>query len=290
MHRRVCGGLRSAACVRAARGPCRCTVHGGVPRALDHRPGAGAGLGWSVVRARASDRRSRARQELGEAPPPGSLRAVLAEATRRSVAPGRLLAAAEPALCRFPRPTDDLPPHGAGRSRNADRARTRPVAVVLHTTRRALEPVELLRAIGAAARLAVENERLAAQTWCVRELIESRARIVDRDDRERRRLERDLHDGAQQRLLTLSYRLRVAARRPSRAAAPTSSRRWSARPIRRSTSSAGLRELAHGIYPAVLREAGLRCGAGDTGRRAPRSRSRSAKSTIALPAGVETAA
>jgi signal transduction histidine kinase len=84
----------------------------------------------------------------------------------------------------------------------------------------------------------------------------SRARIVDTADGERRRLERDLHDGAQQRLLALSYDLRLA-----RAGADgddhtlVSTLDAAADEIEAALEE--LRELAHGIYPAILTEAGL---------------------------------
>src|SRR5207253_8715614 len=76
-------------------------------------------------------------------------------------------------------------------------------------------------------------------------------------DSERRRLERDLHDGAQQRLLALSYdlrRLRVAAEANSD---PEVTALLTSAGNEAQTAISELRELAHGIYPAVLAEAGL---------------------------------
>ena len=70
-----------------------------------------------------------------------------------------------------------------------------------------LDQPALLEAAGSAARLALENERLQAELRAqLAELRESRARIVRAGDEERRRLERDLHDGAQQRLLGSGWR------------------------------------------------------------------------------------
>ena len=64
---------------------------------------------------------------------------------------------------------------------------------------------------GSAARVAIDNERLEAVLLAhLRELRESRARIVEAGDATRRRLERDLHDGVQQRLLALTFDLRIA--------------------------------------------------------------------------------
>ena len=81
----------------------------------------------------------------------------------------------------------------------------------------------------------------------------SRARIVETADAERRRLERDLHDGAQQQLLALSYDLRRSLSEADRQLAAV---------LRAGVGEAQaaleeLRELAHGIHPAILSEAGL---------------------------------
>ena len=75
---------------------------------------------------------------------------------------------------------------------------------------RLLEQPQLLESVGSAARLALENEQLqAALRAQLTEARESRERIVRRGDQERRRLERDLHDGAQQRLLGLGMALQL---------------------------------------------------------------------------------
>ena len=91
------------------------------------------------------------------------------------------------------------------------------------------------------------------------EVRRSRARIVEATDEERRRLERDLHDGAQQRLVSVSLALRRVQRRLAAAAGPD------AEAIGASDEAAAelkqaiqeLRELARGIHPAILTEAGL---------------------------------
>jgi signal transduction histidine kinase len=112
--------------------------------------------------------------------------------------------------------------------------------------------------IGPAITLGLENERLQAELLAqLEELRASRARIVETADAERRRLERDLHDGAQQRLLALSYDIRLA-----RASAEAGGDTAAEMTLATATEQTGaaleeLRELAHGIYPAVLAEAGL---------------------------------
>jgi signal transduction histidine kinase len=130
----------------------------------------------------------------------------------------------------------------------------RKIAVVSHT---AAVP-DLERAIGAAVRLALENERLQAETLAhLDQLRASRVRIVETGDAERRQLERDLHDGAQQRLLALSYDLRLArAQAQSDDDASTTSLLTEATGEAQAALSE-LRTLAHGIYPAILGEAGL---------------------------------
>jgi signal transduction histidine kinase len=117
---------------------------------------------------------------------------------------------------------------------------------------------ELEREIGAAARLAVDNERLRAEVLTqLEDLRASRARIVEAGDSARQRIERDLHDGAQQRLLTVSYELRLA-----RAAADAGGDAELATILASGCTEVQaalveLRELAHGIYPVILTEAGL---------------------------------
>ena len=83
------------------------------------------------------------------------------------------------------------------------------LAVLIHD-RDLLDQPRLLESVGSAARLALENERLHAELRAqLDELRESRARIVKAGDEERRRLERDLHDGAQQRLLGIGLGLQL---------------------------------------------------------------------------------
>ena len=131
------------------------------------------------------------------------------------------------------------------------------VAVLAHDA--ALLPVDALDAVlGSAARLALENERLAAERLArLHDVQESQRRIVVTGDEVRRRLERDLHDGAQQSLLAVSYLVRTA-----RAAAD----RAGDRPVVLELDSGlrqaqgaldDLRELARGIHPAVLSQSGL---------------------------------
>jgi signal transduction histidine kinase len=132
-----------------------------------------------------------------------------------------------------------------------------PVAAVLHDPA-VLDASLLVREIGTAARLAVDNERLRAEArFRVRELHASRSRIVETGDVERRRLERDLHDGAQQRLVGLSVALRMAqtALEDKRDRVAVASLEDADAGLQRAIAE--LRELAHGIHPVELSEEGL---------------------------------
>jgi signal transduction histidine kinase len=109
-----------------------------------------------------------------------------------------------------------------------------------------------------ARRLADTNLRLQGQVEAqLEEVRASRARIVEAGDRERRRVERDLHDGAQQRLVSLSLELQVA-RRALETGGDTALRRSLDRATEEAKEAlAELRDLAVGIHPLILTEAGL---------------------------------
>ncbi|MBA2465040.1 MAG: hypothetical protein H0V42_08715, partial [Nocardioidaceae bacterium] len=129
-----------------------------------------------------------------------------------------------------------------------------PVAVVVHS--RSTVTADLEAVLGAATRLAVDNERLRAEILAqVEDLRASRARIVEAGDHARRSLERNLHDGAQQRLLALCYELRLARDQADRDSGRLAMLTLSC--DEGQAALASLRELAHGIYPVVLADAGL---------------------------------
>jgi signal transduction histidine kinase len=130
------------------------------------------------------------------------------------------------------------------------------------------EDRELLEAVGAAARLAVENSRLQAQLRAqLAEVRASRARIVAAGDAERRRLERDLHDGAQQRLLGIRLALRLARSRVGHDDAEVQELLGEA-DSELMTGLDELRALARGIHPAVLTDEGLAAALQSLARRA----------------------
>jgi signal transduction histidine kinase len=129
------------------------------------------------------------------------------------------------------------------------------VAVLVHD--RALDDErELLDAAGAAAGIALENGRLHAELRArLAELQGSRARVIEAGQKERQRLERNLHDGAQQRLIALSLQLSLLGQklgdRPDVTAQLDDARHAIA------VSLEELRDVARGIHPAVLSAHGL---------------------------------
>jgi signal transduction histidine kinase len=110
---------------------------------------------------------------------------------------------------------------------------------------------ELIEAVRAAAGMALDNERLQAEAQTrLAEVQASRERIVAASDAERRRLERNLHDGAQQRLVALSLQLRLLEGRVGDD--PSAQELVSSASTQLAQSLEELRELARGIHPAVL--------------------------------------
>jgi signal transduction histidine kinase len=133
-----------------------------------------------------------------------------------------------------------------------------------------LDGEALRRQIGTAAELAIDNERLRAEALVqLHELKASRLRLVEAGDAERRALERDLHDGAQQRLVSLSIALRMAqsAFGEQGATAADASLREAGEGLQRAIDE--LRELAHGIHPIELSDEGLAAAVEALADRAP---------------------
>jgi signal transduction histidine kinase len=121
-----------------------------------------------------------------------------------------------------------------------------------------LEDPGLVAAVAGALRLAVANDRLTAEVETqLEEVRASRARIVEAGDLERRRVERDLHDGAQQRLISLSLELRVARNALGDAADPAVRRSLERASEEAAAALEELRDLALGIHPLILTESGL---------------------------------
>jgi signal transduction histidine kinase len=151
-----------------------------------------------------------------------------------------------------------------------------------------LDQPALLEAAGSAARFALENERLQAELRSqLAELRESRSRIVRAGDEERRRLERDLHDGAQQRLLGVGMALQLLRRAMDAGGGTDALLDETEAEVQAALRE--LRELARGIHPAVLTDQGLTAAVRTLAERAPFPVEVRAIADP-LPAEVETAA
>jgi signal transduction histidine kinase len=132
-----------------------------------------------------------------------------------------------------------------------------PLAAIVHD-QALLEDPGLVASVASAVRLTAENDRLAAEVRAqLEEVRASRARIVEAGDAERKRVERDLHDGAQQRLVSLTLALRLARTKLGEDADPAVRRSLDHASDEARAALAELRELARGIHPQILTEAGL---------------------------------
>jgi signal transduction histidine kinase len=141
------------------------------------------------------------------------------------------------------------------------------IAALIHDPALDEEP-ELLEAVTTAAGIALENGRLHAELRArLAELRESRARIIDVGQKERQRLERDLHDGAQQRLIALSLELSALEHRL--AGDPDARARLDLARQEVAASLAELRDVARGIHPAVVSGHGLEVALEQLAARAP---------------------
>jgi signal transduction histidine kinase len=215
-----------------------------------------AGVVWERVRAwRARSALARLVVDLGASPAPGGLEGQLADALGDPSLKLLHNLDGEPGWI-------DSEGHAAALPSDADRVATsvvaggREVSVLVHRSG-LLDDPGFAQEIASAARLAIEHERLHASRGAQLErLRRSRARIVATADTQRRQLERDLHDGAQQRLLTLSIAVRLA-RRQLGGSDPALEHELAAAEDELGVALAELRELAHGLFPMVLTNEGL---------------------------------
>ena len=161
-----------------------------------------------------------------------------------------------------------LPGKYSARSTTEVRGRDGPLALLIHD--RALDDQqEFLGAVGSIAGAALENRRLAAQVEAsLEELHESRARIQAAADAERQRMERDLHDGAQQRLVALRVRVELAG---ELAGEDPGSGVTLLHELGSELEQAldEVRALARGIYPPLLADLGIVKALRAVGRRHP---------------------
>jgi signal transduction histidine kinase len=193
--------------------------------------------------------------ELQADPSPGALRPALARALRDPSLSVAFWLPEFESWADLEGRAVSLPQPGSGRSATLIDRDGASMAALLHDEELKDEP-ELLSAVGAAAAIALENGRLQAEQKAhLEELRGSRARVVEAGQKERQRLERNLHDGAQQRLIALSLELSLLEKRfGDDADAATRLDR-----VRReiAISLDELRAVARGLHPAVLSGHGL---------------------------------
>jgi signal transduction histidine kinase len=159
-----------------------------------------------------------------------------------------------------------LPEPDSGRSTTLVEGDAGPVAALVHDPA-VLDDPGLREAVSAAARLAASNARLTAEVRAqVAALQESRRRILEAGDAERRRLERRLRAGAQERIERLAGRLRALR---LAASSETVRERIALTEAQLDRTLEELRRLAHGLHPRVLAEAGLAGAISSLAERSP---------------------
>ncbi|HEX5148093.1 MAG TPA: histidine kinase [Candidatus Limnocylindrales bacterium] len=195
--------------------------------------------------------------ELGQTPTPARLRDALANALGDASLQVAYWSPIEERFVDAAGRTMELPGEGADQAVTMLERNGVPEAAIIHDAILLEEP-GLIASVASAMRLAVENDRLtAAVETQLAEVRASRARIVAAGDAERRRVERDLHDGAQQRLVALTLALRLARTRLGDDADPAVRLSLEQASDEAKAALAELRELARGIHPQILTEAGL---------------------------------
>jgi len=247
-------------------------------------------VGWDVARSRrARAKVARLAVELAAAPRGAGLQAALQAAVR------------DPSLTLAYRRTDgDGYIDAAGRRITVAPGRgsaatpllrgSSEVGVVIHDERLVSRGHVFTEAL-AAARLALSNEQLQADVQArLVELTASRARIVAAGDAERQRLERDLHDGAQQRLVGLVIALQLLTAVLEDPADAATLRTLASVRVQVDSALDALREIAHGLYPAVLADAGLQPALEMVAERSPDRVSLGAVVADRLPPTVENVA
>ena len=148
------------------------------------------------------------------------------------------------------------PPADADRNKVTIERAHQPVAAIWH--RRGIEPGTIRNELTASLLVAFDNERLQAVGMAnLRALQKSRARLVAVQEEQRRQVERDLHDGLQQRLLAIVFDLRLARVAAERPAANARAKWLAGAEAIALAIVEEVRRLARGIYPAILSQAGL---------------------------------
>ncbi|HEX5827768.1 MAG TPA: histidine kinase [Candidatus Limnocylindrales bacterium] len=180
----------------------------------------------------------------------------------------------------------DPPPADADHGQLTIERGGKPIAAIWH--RGDIDPGAIRKELTSSFLVALDNERLQAVGMAsLRLLRESRARLVSEQEVQRRQVERDLHDGLQQRLLAIVFDLRLA-----RAAAERIGDRSRSRWLEQAEGLAlalveEVRRLARGIYPAILGQAGLAAALSSLADEAPIPMSVSVGPVSRLPPSLE---
>lgn len=162
----------------------------------------------------------------------------------------------------------------------------RPIATVWH--RRDIEPQAIRKELTSSFLLALDTERLQAVGMANLRLLQaSRARLVTSQETQRRQVERDLHDGLQQRLLSIVFDLRLARAGAERGGDRPRSRWLEQAEMRTLAIVDEVRKLARGIFPAVLSQAGLAAALSSLADEAPIPMTVSVEPMTRLPQRLE---
>lgn len=227
--------------------------------------------------------------ELGDVPPGGALRDAIARALGDPSVEIAYSVAERGGYVDSHGLAVELPTGGGHRVMTLIERSGRPIGALIHDIALRDDPTHV-DAVCAAAGLALENERLHAEVLArLEEVRASRTRIVEAGDVARRRVERNLHDGAQQRLVSLSIAVGMARSKLGPEQADVEGLLCQA-----TEEAAGaireLRELARGLHPAILSEVGLVAAVESAAERSPVPVHVNASTNGALSASIEAAA
>ena len=227
--------------------------------------------------------------DLGRTPGPGELQEALARALRDPSLEVAYWSSSAEGFVDAEGRAASLPPPGGARAVTVVEHQGRRIAALVHDPAVG-DDESLVQAVAAAAGLQLENERLQADLRAqLEEVRASRARIAEAAEQERRRIERNLHDGTQQRLVSIAMALGLAdtkvATDPAAAGALIGEARSGL-----SGALTELRELSQGIHPGLLTERGLAAAIEDVARGLRLPVEVSVGLADRLPAPVETAA
>ncbi len=226
--------------------------------------------------------------ELGDVPPGGAIRDAVARALGDPTVEVTYAVAGGGYVDAYGHPVE-LPGGGDHRAVTLIERSGAPVGALIHDVALRDDP-DHIDAVCAAAGLALENERLHAEVLARLEQVRaSRVRIVEAGDAARRRVERNLHDGAQQRLVSVS--LAVGMARSRLAAGDCDVEGLLSQASDEATAAIQeLRELAQGLHPSILSEVGLIAAVEAAAERSPVPVEVRASAGQPLPATVEAAA